>query len=375
MSTQSEASTQLRYAMIGGGAGIAATHLRALLQMPEAKVVGVSDISSERGSARATEANCPFFLDHRAMLAETAPDVAVITTPHPFHADLALDCFAAGVHVLVEKPLAVEVAEADRMIAAADAAGLILAVNFQQRFRPVVEHARGLVESGAIGPLVRVLSVEPWYRTSAYYRAATWRGTWEGEGGGVLLNQSPHTLDLLSHLAGLPARVWGWTRTRYHAIECEDTAQAMLQYPNGAPGYFSASTAETGLERRMEIVGENGALELVGDRLTIHRFVPSMVEHMATSTELYRGPADEVETVNLPGDGGGHLAVYRDLHRAITEGGKPRCDGREGRMSLELANAITLSSYTDRPIDLPVDRAAYAHLIADLKARHPRATA
>jgi predicted dehydrogenase len=328
----------------------------------------MSDINAERGAARAAESGCPFFVDHRQLLKETRPDVAVIVTPHPFHAPLSLDCFAAGAHVLVEKPLAVEVAEADHMIAAADEAGLILAVNFQQRFRPVIERARALIDEGAIGPIVRTMCIEPWFRPAAYYRSASWRGTWRGEGGGVLMNQAPHTMDLLCHLVGPPAKVWGWTRTLCHAMECEDTAQAMLEYPNGAPGYFETSTVEAGMQARIHIVGDRGALELSGERLTVSRFEQPLREHMETSTEMFSAPPVHAETLTIPGDGGGHLAVYRDLHAAIVEGRRPRIDGREALMSLEMANAIILSSHTDRAVTLPLDRAAYSEVLEQLRA-------
>lgn len=359
--------TPLRFLIIGSAASIVPTHLQALAKLPGAQVVGMADISAERGAARAAEAGCPFFADHRAALAELRPDVAVITTPHPFHPAIAADCFGAGAHVLVEKPMAVEVAEADAMIAAAEAAGRILAVNFQQRFRPAIEYVRRMVDSGELGAILRVLCVEPWFRTAAYYRAASWRGTWAGEGGGVLMNQAPHTLDLLCYLAGLPARVWGWTRTVVHAIETEDTAQAMLEYANGASGYLNINTVEAGLERRLQIVGDRAAIEMVGDQVKIYRFKPSLSEYRATSPELFSTPEVETETIAAPGDGGGHLAVYRDLQAAIAEGRQPRCDGREGRMSLELASAIILSSYRDRAVTLPLDRVEYSELLASLR--------
>ncbi len=369
LATRPAETPPLRYVIIGCAAGIAPLHLQALAQLPAASIVGMSDIDATRGAARAAEVGCPFFVDHREMLAALHPDIAVICTPHPTHAPLALDCFAAGAHVLVEKPMAVEVAEADAMITAAAAAGRVLAVNFQQRFRPAIERARALIEAGELGELVRVLCIEPWYRPAAYYRSAAWRGTWAGEGGGVLMNQAPHTLDLLCHLAGMPAKVWGWTRTLCHAIECEDTAQAMLEYPNGAPGYLYISTIEAGVKRRMQIIGDRAALELAGEQLTIYRFTPSLSAYRATSTELFSAPGTTAEVVELPpGDGGGHLAVHRDLQTAIIEQRRPRCDGPEGLMSLELANAVILSSYTDRAMTLPLDRAAYTALLADLKA-------
>ncbi len=357
---------KLRYAIIGGAAGIAPTHIRALQQLPSAQLAGMSDISAERGLAAAQAAGCPFFGDHIEMLAELRPNVAVICAPHPFHLALALDCFAAGAHVLVEKPMAVTVAEADRMIAAAADAGRVLAVNFQQRFRPVIERARALIDTGELGPLVRVLCIEPWFRSAAYYRSAGWRGTWRGEGGGVLLNQAPHSLDLLIHLAGMPTKVWGWTRTLHHAIECEDSAQAMLEFANGAPGYLTMSTVEVG-QQRLQIVGERAALDLVGEQLVITRFAPSLRDQMLNSPLPFEAPQSIVETEMLPGDGGGHLAVYRDLAASIAAGGRPRADGVEGRQSLELANAIIFSSYAERAVSLPLDRGEYDALLAELR--------
>jgi predicted dehydrogenase len=363
-------STALRYAIIGGAAGIAPTHIRALQQLPGAQIVGLSDINAEGGAARATELGCPFFVDHRDMLAELKPDVAVICAPHPFHPPLALDAFAAGAHVLVEKPIAVSVGDADTMIEAADRAGRLLVVSFQQRFRPAVEHIRNLIDAGEIGDLVRVLCIEPWYRPAAYYRSASWRGTWQGEGGGVLMNQAPHTLDLLCTLVGLPHKVWGWTRTIVHAIEVEDTAQAMLEYRNGAPGYLNINTVEHGLKQRIDIIGDRAALEWVGNKLTIHRFKESLSDFRASSSAMFSAPEVVSEEISLPpGDGGGHLAVYRDLQEAIATGRTPRTDGRSALMALELANAITLSSYTDRAVTLPVDRAAYGTLLAKLQGK------
>jgi UDP-N-acetyl-2-amino-2-deoxyglucuronate dehydrogenase len=355
----------MRYGLIGSAANVATMHLAALRALPTAQIAAMADLNAARGTPLADEAGCPFYTDYRAMLAEVQPDVAVICVPHPFHAVIARDCLLHGAHVLVEKPLAVEVAEADALIDAAERANRVLAVAFQHRFRPVVERARQFIADGSLGPLVRVLCSEPWFRTAAYYRSAPWRGSWRGEGGGILMNQAPHTLDLLCHLVGLPTRVCGWTRTLAHAIECEDSAQAMFEYPNGAPGYFTTSTLEAGSERRIEVVGDCGALLLTGDQLRLTRFSPSQSEYRATSSELFTQPLVAHEQLALPGDGGGHLAVYQDLEQALTSGRAPRCDGREARMSLELANAITLSSWSEQPVTLPLDRVAYHEFLLE----------
>ncbi len=357
-----------RIALIGGGAGIAATHLEAIAATPGALLVGLSDLSAERVGPRAAAAGVPAFGDHHAMLDELRPDLAVICTPHPSHAALARDCFAAGAHVLVEKPLAVSVGEADAMIADAQAAGRTLAVAFQQRFRPEIERARALVQSGELGDLVRVHCVEPWFRTAAYYRSAGWRGSWSGEGGGVLMNQAPHTLDLLCHLAGRPARVWGVTRTLRHAIETEDTAHALLEFANGAPGYLFVTTAEAGAQS-LEIVGDRAALHLARGRMTLTRFQPSQQTQLRESPEIFAAPQTSAEELRPEAEGPtGHTAVYRDLLAALAEGRPPRCDGEAARDSLELANALTLSSQLGRAVELPIDRAAYEALLAELRA-------
>lgn len=359
----------MKVAIIGAAGGIADSHIHASAETGTT-IVGMSDIpaAAERGQKRAASANCPFFTDHREMLAKTKPDVAAIVTPHPFHADLAVDAFAAGCHVLTEKPMAVSVGDADRMIAAAEKAGKLLAVNFQKRYWVGTERARAMVDAGEVGELIRVLCLEPWYRTEAYYQSASWRGTWKGEGGGVLMNQAPHTMDLLCHLAGMPKRVWGWVRRRYHRMECEDSAQAMFEFPNGAPGYLTVSTVEAGVPMRLQVIGSKGGFEIVGGDLYRLTFAEPLLDFMRTSQEMWSGPGVTYEKVELKGAGGGHNDVYRDLKAAVEAGGRPmRVSGRESLMSLELANGIVLSSFTDRAIPLPVDRAAYGALLTDLR--------
>lgn len=360
----------LTFAVVGAAGGIAGTHLEALKKLKGAKVVGLSDlpVAAARGTERATEFGCPFFTDHAEMLKAVKPDVVVIATPHPQHAPVALDAFRAGAHVLTEKPLAVTVAEADGMIAAAEEAGKLLAVNYQMRTGARTKAARRLVDEGKIGGLIRVLCVEPWYRTEAYYRSASWRGTWKGEGGGVLMNQAPHTMDLMCHLAGLPKTIWGWTRLRYHTMECEDSAQAMFQYANGAPGYLAVSTVEAGSTSRLEVIGDRGGLEIVNGELWTFSFDPPLLDHMRTSPGSWETPKFERRKVDVPKGGGGHLDIYEDLVAAIRDGRRPIAGGRESLQSLEFANAIMLSSFENRPVTTPVDRAAMARLMEDLKS-------
>jgi predicted dehydrogenase len=361
---------EIKLALVGASGGIAETHLDAIAQYPEIRIVGMCDLVPDPMKARAAKAGSPTFTEWREMFKAVKPDLVTITTPHPFHPAIAIDAMEAGAHVLTEKPMAVDVESADRMVAVSEKTGRILAVNYQNRLRAVYEHAKRLIDAGELGELMRVLCVEPHYRSDAYYRSAKWRGKWTEEGGGVLMNQAPHTQDILCHLVGVPRKVWGWVRTRFHPMECEDSAQAMLEYPNGAPGYIYTSTVEPSVEGRFQVVGEKAAIEIAGDKITKVVVSPSTMTHMRSATGMWDWPKVAAEPVVIPPGGGGkHADVYRDLLGAIRESRQPRCNGREGRMSVELANAIVLSSVTDSAVTMPVDRKAYSAVLADLRAR------
>jgi predicted dehydrogenase len=360
----------IRIALVGASGGIAETHLGAIARCPELRIVGMCDVVDRPMRDRAAGAGCPSFSDWRAMLKAVEPDLVTVATPHPFHPLVAVDAMRAGAHVLTEKPMAVEVRDADRMVAVSKATRRILAVNFQMRLRAVEEEMKRRVDAGEVGELIRTLCVEPWYRSDAYYRSATWRGKWGPEGGGVLMNQAPHTQDLLCWLAGMPRRVWGWARTRFHPMECEDSAQAMLEYPNGAPGYITTSTVEPGVHGRLQIIGEKGGLELAGRELFKITFTPSILKHMRNAKGMWDQPKSDMQLIKVPKGGGGlHYDVYRDLIRAIRTGSQPRTNAAEGRKSLELANATVLSSVTGKPVTLPVNRAAYSAVLKKLRAR------
>jgi predicted dehydrogenase len=370
MSTREEltAIPKLRFVVIGVGAGIFHLH-QSPLSSEDIEVVAVADVNPETGQPRADELGCPFYVDHRQLLAEVEADVAVIITPHPFHAPLAIACLQAGLHVLVEKPIAVQVAEADAMLEAAQKAKRLLVVNFQQRYRPEIQAARKLIQEGALGQLQYVSLTAAWLRTAKYFNFAGWRGTWKGEGGGLLMNQTPHDLDLICYLVGMPERVTAWTQTQLHQIETEDTVTAMLAWPNGANGAFHASTAEAGLKQRFEILGTGGLLQLGRGQFSFERFETEIREYIKTSEEMYRAPGLLPEPVELPEGSGSHQSVYDNFKAAIREGAPLIVDGASAAMSLEVANAMIYSSYMKEEVTLPLDRQKYADLLADLKAK------
>jgi len=354
----------LRYGLIGAGV-VAGLHLEALAGLDGIELVGIADHSRDAAVARARDYGCRAFGATEQLLAEGL-DVVIVGTPHPSHPELAIAALEAGAHVLCEKPLAPEAREADAMIHAAERAGRLLGVCFQQRFRPVIAAARRLIDEGRVGSLVRASIVDPLYRPHAYYASADWRGSWRGEGGGVLMNQAPHTLDLLCHLAGPPATAWGVAQRRAQPMETEDTATALLSYANGAVGTLAVSTLEPGVQR-IEVVGDRGRIEIAGESLSFERFEPPLSEHLVSATEMFAAPARVLEPVELPPGHGNHRDVHEDFAAAVREGRESRVPAREAIWSLDLANAIVLSTHEERAVPLPVDRDAYAALLAQLR--------
>lgn len=357
---------KLRYVVIGAGAVVFQMH-RPALQAEDVQLVAICDVKQEAAQPILEEFRCGFFNDYRQMIAEVSPDVAVIMSPHPHHAQQTIDCLDAGCHVLVEKPMAVEVAEADEMVAAASRNGKILAVNFQQRFRPEVEAARKLIRSGELGQIQHVDMALSWTRTAVYYSMGGWRATWQGEGGGVLMNQAPHDLDLLCHLLGMPSHVFAWAKTTLHKIEVEDTVQAMLHWPKGAMGSLHISTAQGKRPYRLEIVGTKGTLHINEGYLTFNKYDEDMASFIVNSADPFPTVNSRPVPVEFSDGKGNHTAVYQNFHKAIRQGTQVRTSGKQGRMSLELANAMIYSSHTQQEVALPLDRAAYSKLLQQLR--------
>lgn len=357
---------KLRHVVIGAGAAVFQMH-RPALRRDDVNLVAVCDTKQAKAQHLLEEFRCGFYSDYRRMLAEVNPDVAVIMTPHPQHARQAIDCLEAGCHVLVEKPMAIEVAEADEMIASASRNSKILAVSFQQRFRSEVDAARKLLRSGRLGQIQHVDVAVSWPRTAVYYKTGHWRATWRGEGGGVLLNQAIHELDLLCYLLGMPDYVFAWTRTTLHQIETEDTVQAMLHWPKGAMGSLHISTAQGQRPYRLEIVGTRGTLNVQQGGLTFNRYDEDVASFLATSTDPFSAVPSQSTSVPLGKGTGDHLAVYRNFHNAVRHGTQVRSSGKQGRMSLELANAMIYSSHTGKEVALPLDRKQYGELLKKLK--------
>jgi predicted dehydrogenase len=352
-----------------GVKGVGATHVSGIRSLPNARLAAVVDVDEAAAQAVAAECGCRAYRDVEAMLAESE-DVAIvnIATPHPSHPAIALAALSAGKHVIVEKPMAITAREAERMVAAARAADRRLGVNYQARTVPRNQTIRRIVRE-ELGDLYRVSSFSGGVRTQAYYESAPWRGTWAGEGGGVLMNQAPHNLDLFTWFCGSPRQVRAWTTTQLHAIEVEDMADALLLYENGAVAHLHANTLDVPSCNRLEFMGRRGALVADDAGLRRARRAQPLDEFIRTAPEMWGKLEASWEPVELPEANGprGHAAIAADMIAAIEEGRPPVCPGEEGVASVELANAMILASFRGKTVDLPLDRDEYDALLAELR--------
>ena len=272
----------------------------------------------------------------------------VIATPHWTHAELAISALKAGLHVLCEKPLSVTVAQADEVLqVAAQSRGMFVVVH-QKRFEPayLTSNSCSIVVSWA--RLYRCSMIESAWRSEAYYRSSPWRGTWRGEGGGVLLNQAPHILDRYAWLCGMPETVTARCDTNLHDIEVEDTASAILYHANGAHGYIHISTIEAPPIARMVLCCDRGRITVENGKVQVTKLRDSIRERTEHDTQLMGALESESRTIQLPSGRRRARRLLRRLSRAVHGSGVLTCPGDEGRNAVELANAMLLSSAQGR---------------------------
>jgi predicted dehydrogenase len=359
----------LRIGLVGVGT-MGRGHLSKDTLLPEVRIAGVADVDPAAVLSASQTYGIPGYPNHQSLLDSGTCDAVIIATPHPFHAPIAQYAAQRGLHVLSEKPIAVTVREADEMLDATRRAGVLLGVMFQTRLEPQFEIAHRLLGEGVLGSIYRsVLVASQWFRTQAYYDSGSWRGTWNGEGGGVLMNQSPHSLDMFIWLGGMPRRVQATTTTRFHRIEVEDTAEALLEYDADRTGHLYTTTAEWPGEERYEFSGERGKLVIAGRSVRLFRStekVQDSIDHLA----VWGKPEGTWEDIPVEGEAPGHAAVVARFARAVRLGEPLVATGEEGRNSLELANAIMLSGDLHQAVDLPLDRDAYDRFLKRKREGH-----
>jgi predicted dehydrogenase len=356
-------SRHVRAVVVGAGADVWPLH-RSGLDAIGAVVAAVHDSDSRatEAVAGATGARAAHSLGD--LLGEPA-DLAVVLTPQSLHAEHAIACLEAGMHVLVEKPLAVTAAAADAMVATAGRLRRLLAVVLQQRTRAEVQEAHRLLAAGGLGEIQRIDLLATWPRRSDYFEVAPWRAARATSGGGLLLNQAQHDLDLICHLCGPPGRVTARLRTAVHPVAAEDTAAALLEWPGGALGALHVSSAEADELQRIEVTGTGGRLRLTYGQLEIWRTVPDYREHAAVRGDPFGPPAVE-QLAPMLGGGGGHDEIYRNLDDAIAGRADLVAPASSALAAVELANALIQSASENRSVELPLARDAYALLLAEV---------
>jgi UDP-N-acetyl-2-amino-2-deoxyglucuronate dehydrogenase len=322
--------------LIGAG-NISETHARAARAIPEVEIAAIFGTNAEKVGRLCRDYGgkpyCNFdeFLAHRPMV------LVAIGSPSGLHAAQGIAAARRGLHVLTEKPIDISVERADALIDETRKAQVQLGVFFQDRCKPDILSVKNAVDAGVLGDPILVDARVKWYRPPEYYSNSRWRGTWALDGGGALINQAVHTLDLMLWMFGDVKAVQAICKTALHAIEAEDTLIAMLEFANGALGVLQAATSVfPGYPRRLELAGSEGMLIIEQDRL-LAADLKKPSPHLLKSSEADKNPSASSPIVS---DARGHQAVLEDFLRSIRTNTKPRCDGREGRRSLVLVQAI-----------------------------------
>jgi predicted dehydrogenase len=346
--------TRVRVGLIGCGK-IARIHAQALHDLPEAAFAACCDTDEQRARELADEHEVQHrYTDVHEMLTSGNVEAVVVCAPHPVHAPLVVAAAEAGVHVLCEKPISISLAEADRMIDATDRAGVTFGVIFQRRFWPAARRIRKAIDDGCLGNLTFGECSVRIGRSQAYFDSEPWRGTWQTEGGGVLMNQAVHAIDQFQWFMGPAVEVVGRYATLRHGnyIDVEDTAVATVVFQNGALGsILAASTFTTNLGFRVAVHGDSGAAVSVWERPEGQQGVNDVWD---VPDETDQRAIWEREEQGRPGFPEFHTLQIQDFLQAIIEDRPPAVTGVDARRSLEIIRAIYQSSRTGQPVSLPL---------------------
>ena len=334
------------------------------------ELTAICDIRQDRiDAAREKLGNpdFPAFLNSDDLINSGLVDAVIIATPHYDHPKIAIKAFEAGLHVLSEKPIGVYTKIVREEMEAAERSGKVFGVMYNQRTTPAYRKLREMIQSGELGEMKRaVWFATGWYRTQAYYDSGDWRATWAGEGGGVLLNQCPHHLDLMQWLCGVPKRVHASAYYgKYHDIEVEDDVTAFFEYENGATGLFITTTGEWPGATRFEFTGTKGTVIAEAHKLTITRVIDDTDVFLKESDGGFAKPRlAEPEVIEFPG-AKGHPEVLENFVDAILYGTPLLSPGNEGINGLTVSNAIHLSSWTNDWVDVPFDEDKFYNMLQE----------
>jgi predicted dehydrogenase len=354
--------------IIGAG-NIGKTHIGHILEgrTPEIELTAVADHEAAKREWAAER--CPsaaIFAEGKELISSGDCDAVLIAVPHYQHPDLTIAALRAGKHVLCEKPAGVFTKKVREMNEEAlKHPGLTFGMMFNQRTNCVYRKMRELVTGGGLGRLKRVVwIITDWYRPQYYYDSGGWRATWDGEGGGVLINQCPHNLDLLQWICGMPSKVRAFCHEgKWHDIEVEDDVTAYMEFACGATGVLVTSTGDAPGTNRLEITLEGGKLVCEGDKLTLWRLEENERDYCKRAKDYFAAPPHSVGEVITDGQNQQHVGVLNAFAANITGGTPLVAEGSEGIFSLEISNAMQLSSWLGQTVELPVDEDMYLEML------------
>lgn len=356
---------KVRFGIIGVG-NMGSGHLRNITEgkIPNVEITGVCDIDQAK-LERAKEINSEIttYIDYKDLLKDENVDAVLIATPHYDHPVMAIEAFKAGKHVLTEKPAGVYTKTVREMNEAAEKSDRVFGIMYNQRTNPVYGKVKELIDAGELGEIRRVnWIITSWYRTQSYYNSGGWRATWAGEGGGVLINQDPHQLDLWQWICGMPNRVRAFCHFgKMHDIEVEDDVTAYVEYPNGATGVFVTSTSDCPGTNRLEITGDRGKMIIENNEIKFWRLTVPEREYNATATSGFKKPdiwECKINSGKQP-EHGGHCEIMKNFANAVLSGTELIAPGEEGINGLTISNAMHLSAWTDNWVELPIDEDLY----------------
>ena len=354
---------QVRIGVIGIG-NMGSSHAKNIYTgaINGGKLTAVCDVNPDRISW--AEKNLPgvkTYLNAIELIESKEVDAVLIATPHYDHPALTIKAFDAGLHVLVEKPAGVYTKQVKQMNEAAQKSGKVFAIMYNQRTNPLYQKVRDLVLSGELGEIKRTIwIITSWYRSQSYYDSGGWRATWAGEGGGVLLNQDPHQLDLWQWICGMPKRVRSFMEFgKYHDIEVEDDVTAYVEYENGATGLFVTSTGETPGTNRFEISADMGKVVVEDGKLTFWRNRIGERQYNLEKKVGFGQPECWKCEIPVNGKQTSHVGIMNNWIDAILNGKELLAPGIEGINGLSISNAMHLSAWLDDWVEIPFDDDLY----------------
>jgi predicted dehydrogenase len=320
----------------------------------------VTAVCARSAIPQTEQLNAQHFSDFRALVDSDLCDAVLIATPTFSHAEMGAYALEQGLHVLMEKPIGLSIAEGEKLLSLAGK-DQVFALMLNQRLDPIFAQMKSVIESGALGKLQRThWTMTNWFRPEVYFQVSDWRATWRGEGGGLLVNQCIHNLDIFQWLAGMPSRVQGFCGFgKYHDIEVEDEATAYFQYENGATGVFIGSTGEAPGVNQLDIVGDLGMLSYNGSSLKLTGNTPGAAEFNRDTRDMFGQPDSNTEDLTPALNVNQHAEIIQNFVDAIVDDAELIAPANEGLNSLAIANAILLSAWTGEGVDMPLDSQRY----------------